>query len=100
MRIARRMLPNPKARGMHRPTPAPNRIGQHLHSEPFATADQVLLCCFGPDRETSGTRSHAELRTALVDAGFRAPAAHHLIRTTPLLCRAADGRYLLREFDA
>ena len=98
MRIARRMLPNPKAWGMQRPTPAPNRLERYLHSEPFATADQVLLCCFGLDRETSA-RSPAQLRAALMEAGFRATVARHLIRTSSILRRDANGRYRLRESD-
>jgi hypothetical protein len=76
-----------------------NQLEQYLDSEPFGTSDQALLCCFGLDKEASATRSSAQLRRALVDAGFRVTVARHLIRSSPLLRRTGDGRYRLRDFD-
>jgi hypothetical protein len=59
----------------------------------------VLLCCFGLNRAPPATRSAAQLRTALVDAGFRVTVIRHLIRTSPLLRRTPDGDYRLCGFD-
>jgi hypothetical protein len=100
MRIGQ-MLPRKPDVGTNRETPRP-QIGlvQYLPGEPFATSEQVLLSCFGLVGDASGTRSPAQLRTALIDAGFRGTAARHLIRTSPLLRRTATGQYHLREFVA
>jgi hypothetical protein len=78
---------------------SPSWLEQSSYDEPFDTSGHVLLCCFGLDRDPSATRSAAQLRTALVDAGFRVTVTRHLIRTSPLLCRAPNGDYRLRVFD-
>jgi hypothetical protein len=80
----------------------PERASRHhgalkacLSPEPFATSDQVLLCCFGLDQSTE--RSTAQLRKALVEVGFRAPAAREIIRMSPLIHRSSTGSYQLRR---
>jgi hypothetical protein len=84
---------------LNRPTRAsPSWSEQYRHDEPFDTSGQALLCCFGLEGP-SATRSRAQLRAALVDAGFRVTVTRHLIRTSPLLCRAPNGDYRLRGFD-
>jgi len=99
MGIGRWMRHRP-AWDMDQPVSRPgNRLEHYLESEPFHTSDQALLCCFGLDPEVSATRSTVQLRTALVEAGFRVTATRHLIRTSPLLRRTAYGRYRLRAFE-
>jgi hypothetical protein len=66
-----------------------------LAPEPFATSDQVLLCCFGLDQSTQ--RSSTQLRSALVEAGFTAPAAREIVRISPLIHRSYAGSYQLRH---
>jgi hypothetical protein len=98
MRAGRWMTRKPRP-GKDKPSCRP-RIGlEDYLDEPFAISDQVLLCCFGLDPDASGACSAAQLRAALLDAGFTATVARHLIHTSPLLRRAANDRYLLREFD-
>jgi hypothetical protein len=93
-----RQLPGEPEPGMNQSTARP-RIGlkKYLPFESFATSDQVLLCHFGLDPDAS--RSSGQLRNALVAAGFGAPVARHLVRSSPLLRRAPNGQYLLRELD-
>jgi hypothetical protein len=55
------------------------------------TADLVLLCAFGPTLREK--RSFEQLRARLLAAGFRAPAASHLIRTSRFLHRAGKSTY-------
>jgi hypothetical protein len=79
--------------------PAP-RIGPECRSgEPFATSELVLLCHFGLEPEASGPRRAAELRAALVAAGFTATAARHVVRTSALLRQVPDGCYRLWHVD-
>jgi hypothetical protein len=66
-------------------------------SEPFATSEQVLLCCFGLDQ--SAERSSAQLRRHLAEAGFRAPAARHIINSSPLIHRSSTGSFRLRRLS-
>jgi hypothetical protein len=80
----------------------PGRASRHhealeasLSPEPFATTDQVLLCCFGLDQSTE--RSNAQLRSALVEVGFRSPEAREIVRTSPLVHRSSTGSYHLRR---
>jgi hypothetical protein len=80
----------------------PRRTSRHqealeadLAPEPFATAEQVLLCSFGLNQSTE--RSSANLCKALVEVGFRAPAARQVIRTSPLIHRSFKGTYQLRR---
>src|SRR4051794_38394246 len=75
----------------------PGRASRHhealeasLSPEPFATTDQVLLCCFGLDQSTE--RSNAQLRSALVEVGFRSPEAREIVRTSPLVPGPPRGR--------
>jgi hypothetical protein len=96
----RRTLRQELKRDMNRPAvTSPSSLERYLHDEPFDTSGQVLLCCFGLDETPSATRSAAQLRTALVDAGFRVTVTRHLIRTSPLLRRVANGDYRLGGFD-
>jgi hypothetical protein len=80
----------------------PGRTSRHqealeadLAPQPFATAEQVLLCSFGLNQSTE--RSSAHLCKALVEVGFRAPAARQVIRTSPLIHRPSKGTYRLRR---
>jgi hypothetical protein len=80
----------------------PGRASRHhkaleacLPPEPFATSDQVLLCCFGLDQSTE--RSGTQLRNALVEVGFASPAAREIIRRSPLVHRSSTGSYHLRR---
>ncbi len=80
----------------------PGRTSRHqealeacLSPEPFATAEQVLLCSFELNQSTE--RSSAHLRTALIEVGFTAPAAREIIRTSPLIHRSSKGMYQLRR---
>ena len=68
---------------------------QDRRGESFATAEQVLLCCFGLDQDVSTTRSGKQLRVALTGAGFRPAAARHLVRDSALLRAAPEGHYVL-----
>jgi hypothetical protein len=99
MRLRRTLHHEPK-RDMNRPPPAsPSLLEHYLHDEPFDTSGQVLLCCFGLNKAPSATRSAAQLRAALVEAGFRVTVIRHLIHTSPLLRRAPNGDYRLCGFD-
>jgi hypothetical protein len=69
------------------------------HGVEFATAEQVLLCCFGVHPRALSPRSAKQLRQALVEAGFRSSEARHLVRDSALLRATPDGRYVLRPFD-
>jgi len=80
----------------------PGRASRHhealeasLPPEPFATTDQVLLCCFGLDQSTE--RSSVQLRMALVEVGFKSPEARAIVRTSPLVHRSSTGSYHLRR---
>lgn len=64
---------------------------------PFPTSDAILLCSFDP--AVASTRTHAQLRTALLAAGYVGPQARHLIRISPLLRRLPGSRYQLRRFE-
>jgi hypothetical protein len=66
------------------------------HEEMVSTVDLVLLCCFSQD--LVGERTRADLRQALLAAGFPGPAIGHLIGASPLLRRSASGKFRLREF--
>jgi hypothetical protein len=74
----------------------PEQGGQ---GEEFATAEQVLLCCFGVHPRASSPRSAKQLRQALVEAGFRSSEARHLVRDSALLRATLEGQYALRPFD-
>ena len=78
--------------------PARNRPSRALGE--VTTSEQVLLCSFGLNRDGGARRTATHLREALVEAGFRATVARHLVHTSPLLRRTGDGDYLLRRFDA
>jgi hypothetical protein len=71
----------------------------HPEDQTCATADLVLLCCFGANQDASTRRSATQVRQALVDAGFRPGQARHLVRDSALLRATADGRYGLRQVD-
>ena len=66
--------------------------------QPFPTADQVLLCCFG--LELTGERTFEQLRRALHDAGFDGPLARHIINTSRLLRRETNRTYRIIGLDA
>jgi len=74
------------------------RSDQDLHRELFVTSEHVLLCCFG-SAQAPVPRSAETLHRALVDAGFRATEARHLVRTSTLLSPTAAGHYVMRQFD-
>jgi len=86
----RRILRVPRRASPHHET-----LEAYLSPEPFATSDQVLLCSFGLNQSTE--RSSAHLCKALVEVGFRAPAARQVIRTSPLIHRSSKGTYQLRR---
>jgi hypothetical protein len=69
-----------------------------LTSEPFTTAEQVVLCCFGLDQSTELTSS--QLREDLVKAGFPAAAARQILRSCPLVHRSSTGLFGLRRLSA
>jgi hypothetical protein len=73
--------------------------GQNRRGESFATAEQVLLFCFGSGRDASTTHSGKELREALTAAGFHPAAARHLVRDSALLLATPERDYVLRPFD-
>ena len=81
-----------KAPGRDDREPAPPAV------QPFSSADLVLLCSFGPDLTSS--RTHDELRTALMLAGYRGAFNRHLIATSPLLDRRAGNRYVLHRHES
>jgi hypothetical protein len=91
-----RRRPNPGRDGR---IPRPRPSIEDLGAEPFPTADHVLLCCFGVNWDPPATLAGWQLRLALVDAGFGAATARHLVRTSPLVGHIGRGRYRLREFD-
>lgn len=62
----------------------------------FPASDAVLMCSFGLDDAT--IRTGAQLRAALIEAGYRACVARHLVRISPLLRRLPRGDYQLRRF--
>ena len=72
-------------------------LERYQYGESFGTAEQVLLCCFGLNRDAN--RSAKQLREALTEAGFPAAAARHLVRDSALLSATADGHYVLRPCD-
>lgn len=72
---------------------------QHRSGESFATAEQVLLCCFGLEQDAFTTRTGKELREALGSAGFHPAAARHLVRESPLLLVTPVGDYILRPCE-
>ena len=65
--------------------------------QPFPTADQILLCCFGT--ELADQRTYQELRQVLTQAGFAGPVVRHLIGASPVVRRAAKGYYRIRPFE-
>ena len=71
---------------------------EQLASEPFPSADLVLLCGFGPDLDRIRTRQ--ELRGALRLAGFDGPLGRYLVLTSPLLRRRAGNRFALHRFKS
>jgi hypothetical protein len=73
----------------------PGQPDAALTAEPFATAEQVVLCCFGVDQSTE--LSSAKLCMDLVEAGFPAAAARQIIRSSPLVHRSATGLLALRR---
>ena len=68
-----------------------------LTSEPFTTAEQVVLCCFGLDQSTE--LSSTQLREDLVKAGFPAAAARQIVRSCPLVRRSSTGLFGLRRLS-
>ena len=66
--------------------------------QPFSTADQVVLCCFG--LELTGERSAEDLRRALHKAGFNGPLARHTLHTSALLIRVGRSTYRIKSFEA
>ena len=74
------------------------RVGplEQLATEPFPTADLVLLCNFGADLTRS--RTGQELRHALCLAGYGGAHGRHLILTSPLLRRRPGDRFVLHRF--
>ena len=76
----------------------PRRVGplEQLVTEPFPSADLVLLCSFGAD--LARTRTGQELRLALCLAGYGGAHGRHLILTSPLLRRRAGDRFVLHRF--
>ena len=80
------------------PTDAVRGSALHLHvGRPLPVSDAILLCSFGVD--AGATQSHAQLRCLLLSAGYAAPLARHLIRSSPLLRRLRGNRYELRPFE-
>ena len=73
-------------------------LERYQYGESFGTAEQVLLCCFGLNRDAN--RSAKQLSEALTDAGFSAAAARHVLRESPLLRATVNGHYVLRPFEA
>jgi hypothetical protein len=71
----------------------PNSIQYQEKSSP-TTAELVILCSFGD--HLAGRLSGAQLRKALTQAGFRAPEARHIMRTSMLLERHPADHYTLR----
>ena len=69
---------------------------EQLATEPFPSADLVLLCSFGAD--LARTRTGQELRLALCLAGYGGAHGRHLIQTSPLLRRRAGDRFVLHRF--
>ena len=69
----------------------------HYVGQPFPTADQILLCCFGT--ELVDHRTYRQLRSALIQAGFAGPVVRHLISVSPVVRRAAKGSYRMRQFE-
>jgi len=69
---------------------------EQLATEPFPSADLVLLCSFGLDLDR--TRTHLELRVALRSAGYGGPLGRHLILTSPMLRRRPGNRFTLHRF--
>jgi hypothetical protein len=67
-----------------------------LAPQPFSSADVVLLCSFGPD--LSGSRTHQELQSVLMLAGYRGVFNRYFIAASPLLDRRAGGRYVLHRY--
>ena len=67
-----------------------------LPPQPFSPADLVLLCSFGSD--LSGTRTHQELQSALMLAGYRGVFNRYFIATSPLLDRRAGSHYVLHRY--
>jgi len=68
-----------------------------LTAEPLNTSEQVVLCCFGVDQSTE--RSSVQLCADLVKAGFTAPAARQIIRSSPLIHRSSTGFFGLRRLS-
>ena len=68
----------------------------HYLEQTFPTSDAVFLCLFGVDQR--GERSTRELQRALLDAGFPLRITGHLIRSSPVLCRAGKRRHRIRAF--
>jgi hypothetical protein len=75
----------------------PQKLLERYIEQPFPTAEQALLCCFGMD--LAGERSYKQLQVALLGAGFTGPLIRHLINASPIVFRAARNSYHLRGFD-
>ena len=69
---------------------------EKLATEPFPSADLVLLCGFGPDLDR--TRTLQELRVDLRSAGYGGSLGRHLILTSPMLRRLRGNRFALLRF--
>jgi hypothetical protein len=69
-------------------------LDEHV-AQPVPGADYILYCAFGPGADAE--RSEAQLREALVRAGFFLRATRYLVRSSPLLQRSAKGLFHLRE---
>jgi hypothetical protein len=81
-------------------TAPPRRASADLDrylSQPVPESDYVLFCAFGLGADAE--RSEAQLRQALVRAGFVQRATRYLIRSSPLLQRSAKGHFRLRELE-
>jgi hypothetical protein len=86
----------PGLRGWRRPV-SRGEPQDRLELQPFATSDQVLLCCFGLD--LSAERSSSQLCKALIEAGFGLSDAREVLRISPLVHRTSAGSYRLRGVD-
>jgi hypothetical protein len=86
----------PRLRTWRRPV-CRRKHQDRLELQPFATSDQVLLCCFGLD--LSAERSSSQLRKALIEAGFGLSDARELLRVSPLVHRTSAGSYRLQGVD-
>lgn len=76
------------------PPAGQNTSLKHREDELPTDADLALLCSFQEDLD--GEQTYDQLHKNLVAAGFRAPLARYLIRSSEVLHRASRNRYRLR----